>query len=78
MRLKMQLFVAVKLTISRVMGKAEKRKRSDFGVKVRVEARLKCLWLSKGAFFWAYSGIGTVGISQTIARAGATLIPEWL
>ena len=29
-------------------------------------------------FFWAYSGIGTVGISQTIVRSQATLIPEWL
>ena len=31
-----------------------------------------------GAFFWAYSGIGIVGISQTIVRSRATLIPEWL
>ena len=33
---------------------------------------------SKGAFFWAYSGIGIVGISQTIVHSRATLIPEWL
>ena len=34
--------------------------------------------LTKGTFFWAYSGIGIVGISQTIVRSQATLIPEWL
>ena len=27
-------------------------------------------------FFWAYSGIGTVGISQTIVPSLASLIPE--
>ena len=33
----------------------------------------------KGTFFWAYSGIRIVGISQTaIVRSRATLIPEWL
>ena len=32
----------------------------------------------KGAFFWAYSGIGIVGINQTIVRSLATLIPDWL
>ena len=31
-----------------------------------------------GVFFWAYSGIGIVGISQTVVRSRATLIPEWL
>ena len=31
-----------------------------------------------GAFFWAYSGIGIVGISQTVVRSWASLIPEWL
>ena len=36
------------------------------------------LSLSESAFFWAYSGIGIVGISQTIVRSRATLIPEWL
>ena len=35
------------------------------------------LWF-KGAFFWAYSGIGIVGISQTIVCSRATLIPECL
>ena len=34
--------------------------------------------VTKGAFFWAYSGIGIVGISQAIVRSQATLIPEWL
>ena len=33
---------------------------------------------TKGGFFWAYSRIGIVGISQTIVRSRATLIPEWL
>ena len=33
---------------------------------------------SKGTFFWAYSGIAIVGISQTIVCSQATLIPEWL
>ena len=32
----------------------------------------------KGTFFWAYSGIGIVGIKQTIVCSQATLIPEWL
>ena len=32
----------------------------------------------KGAFFWAYSGIGILGISQKILRSLTTLIPEWL
>ena len=31
-----------------------------------------------GAFFWTYSGIGIVGISQAIVRSRVTLIPEWL
>ena len=30
----------------------------------------------KGAFFWAYSGIGIAGISQAIVRSQATLIPQ--
>ena len=34
--------------------------------------------ITKGAFFWVYSGIGIVGISQTIVHSQATLIPEWL
>ena len=34
--------------------------------------------LIKGTFFWACSGIGIVGISQTIVCSWATLIPEWL
>ena len=29
---------------------------------------------AKGAFIWVYSGIGIVGISQTIVRSQATLI----
>ena len=33
---------------------------------------------TKGTFFWAYSGIGLVRISQTIVPSRATLIPEWL
>ena len=33
---------------------------------------------SRDAFFGAYSGIGKVGISQTIVRSPATLIPERL
>ena len=36
------------------------------------------LQVTKGAFFWSYSGIGIVGTSQTIVRSRATLIPEWL
>ena len=32
------------------------------------------LTMSKGAFFWAYSGIGIVGISQTIVHSRATLV----
>ena len=35
-------------------------------------------YTTEGVFFWAYSGIGIVGISQTIVRSRATLIPEWL
>ena len=38
----------------------------------------KKMFFSKGAFFWAYSRIGIVGISQTIVRSRATLISEWL
>ena len=30
------------------------------------------------AFLEAYSGIGKVGINQTIVRSPATPIPEWL
>ena len=33
---------------------------------------------SRDAFLGAYSGIGKVGISQTIVRSPATLIPERL
>ena len=33
---------------------------------------------AKGAFFWAYSAIGIVGLSQIIVHSRATLIPEWL
>ena len=33
---------------------------------------------TKGMFFWGYSGIGVVGIHQTIVRSRVTLIPEWL
>ena len=42
--------------------------------------RVKTITLNKfkGAFFWAYSGIGIVGISQTIVPSRATLISEWL
>ena len=32
----------------------------------------------KGAFLGIYSGIEIIGISQTIVRSRATLIPEWL
>ena len=34
--------------------------------------------LLSASFFWVYSRIGIVGISQTIVRSRATLIPEWL
>ena len=41
------------------------RKRVDCGNWERAVLRLAV----KGAFFWAYSGIGIVGISQTIVRS---------
>ena len=47
---------------------------------LRAQRIMGTFFLSKGAFLLllAYFGIGIVGISQTIIRSQATLIPEWL